>query len=198
MDPAFSWTLMCSSVQSHAANAASQCSAEAAGVILAETKKFCDQAAPVSAEDHKARQIQHGVLINIKIGNMVHADAYVKSHPAVARLIMDAARDLCERPLPKNQSESDMLYIQSGTLVGLKIPNFVCAATKAESHPVVAGQILDAVGPIRDLKLPISMDEAKAQQKVAAEFIANVSRIVYSDTQRQFQESLQAQIRGVR
>ena len=45
MDPSFSWTILCSSAQSHAAITASGCSPEVAEMILAETAAFCRQAA---------------------------------------------------------------------------------------------------------------------------------------------------------
>jgi hypothetical protein len=240
MNPSSLWTLLCTSAQSHATMTASQCSAEVGEVIVAETRKFCQQPPPISKEELAVRYMQSGALTSIKVANMTYADSTARSHPAVARLILDAARDLCQRQLPMNRQELAIGNLQSGALISIRIANLTYADTTARSHPSVAEFILDATkalcaeplptnrdelavrhlqsraligvkianltyaadtanaypaiaslifeasAAIRNLKLPISSDELKAQHQVALAFTATVSQIVYDHTQRKF------------
>jgi hypothetical protein len=184
MDPSISWTVLCSSAQSHAAIAANGCSPEVAEMILAETASFCRQAPPTSREELGVRYMQSNALTTAKIGNLTYADMTARSHPGVARWIIDATKELCQRPLPNSREESDLLHIQSMALVSVKISTLTYADITARSHPTVANQILDATQPVRELRIPVSRDELNAQHQVASAVTVAIGQIVFADSQR--------------
>ena len=130
------------------------------------------------------RYMQSGALTTMKVGNLTYADITARSYPGVARWIFDAARDLCQRPLPNSREESEVLHIQSQALVGVKISTLTYADITARSHPAVANQILDATRPVREAAPPGSRDELTAQHQVASAVTAAIGQIVFADLHR--------------
>lgn len=178
MDDPQSWAITCALAQSHAKLMAKDCSTEAAEMILAATQAFCQQASPVSREEQKIRDMQHAALIGIKISNVAYADRTAGSYSAIARMILDAARELCERPLPTTSGELAVFHLQSQSLVGIKIASFIFADNMAKSHSRVATAIFGAMEVIGKLRLPVSQQELDAQSLAASEFDSAVLEII--------------------
>jgi hypothetical protein len=159
MEPSMSWAMLCASAQSYAVTSASGRSPEIAEMIHTETAAFCAQPPPLTRVELDVRYMQSRALTSIKIGNLTYADTISRSHPVVARSIIDAAKDLCTGPLPTNREELAAQYIQSGALTSVRIANLTYADTTAGSHPAVAEWIMSAATELCMRPLPGSHEE---------------------------------------
>ncbi len=113
MNPAAEWKAMRNSAQSHAALMARLHSSKAAALILSETKKFCEQPAPLDRESVAVRGLQRTALTGIKIASFAHADSMARLHPRVEGPIFEATKSICNLGLPGSEDELQSQFQES-------------------------------------------------------------------------------------
>lgn len=110
MDLASNWLLMCQSAQSYSSSMSRRRRFDvAAQMISTATGRFCDQPIPQTNEELESRRLQQSALTS-RIASICHADTMARMHPAVAQLIFDETKKLCDRPLGGDENARGMAH----------------------------------------------------------------------------------------
>ncbi len=106
------WAISCRSAQSHALLMGHQCSSVAAEMMVAVTRRFCDQLPPQTKSNLSFRNRQ-AMAVSSWISSIRHADSMARIHPAVADEIFEATRQACDRELPQTDDSVHGVHLQA-------------------------------------------------------------------------------------